>query len=33
MDTVVRHGPMAAAVEAASSSLRPVVTASRTTLD
>lgn len=33
MNTVVRHGPMAAAVEAGSSSLRPVVTASRTTLD
>ncbi|WP_415976642.1 mannitol dehydrogenase family protein [Rhodococcus sp. 077-4] len=33
VDTVVRHGPMAAAVEAASSSLRPVVAASRTTLD
>ncbi|OZC91597.1 fructuronate reductase [Rhodococcus sp. 06-412-2C] len=33
VDTVVRHGPMAAVVEAASSSLRPVGTASRTTLD
>lgn len=33
VDTVVRHGPMAAVVEARSSALRPVVTASRTALD